>query len=96
MEELVGIFDKLVKEENFKTESKIKEVLISFFTEEKKRENFSNARCARALFEKVKFEQADRVIREKENDFSLIKKVDVEKAVEKMRPVVVEERRIGF
>lgn len=47
--------------------------------------NFSNGRMARNLFEKVKMEQANRIIKEKSKDLDLIVADDITAVVEKIR-----------
>ena len=63
-EELYKIFKQMAKNENYKIANNVKEIVIKYFSEQKKKENFANARCARNLFEKIKFEQANRIAKE--------------------------------
>ena len=94
-EELYEIFKRMVKNENYKLSNNIKPLLMDFFKQEKQKENFSNARFVRNLFEKIKFEQADRVINNNEN-MSIIKKCDVENAIRKQTKKAEKRRQIGF
>ena len=79
-EELYMIFKGLCKKEEYKIASNIKKYLVKYFETAKKNKNFSNARFVRNLFEKIKIEQANRVINEKGNG-NLIKLEDVLKAI---------------
>ncbi len=94
-EELYEIFKLMAKEDNYKLSGKIKNILIQYFEYDKRKENFANAREVRNLFEKVKFQQADRVIKNGEND-RLIKKCDIENAIKKMEPIEIKKSKIGF
>ena len=93
--ELYEIFKKMVKEEKYKLSNNIKPFLLEFFKKEKQKENFSNARFVRNLFEKIKFEQADRVVINKE-DVNVIKKCDIENAIKKQTKKIEKRRQIGF
>ena len=74
------IFKGLCKKEEYKIAPNIKNYLVKYFEVAKKCKNFSNARFVRSLFEKIKIEQANRVINEEENK-NLIKLEDVLKAI---------------
>ena len=78
-EELYIIFKELCKKEEYKIVPNIKKHLVKYFEIAKKNKNFSNARFVRNLFEKIKIEQANRVINERQNK-NLIKLEDVLKA----------------
>lgn len=78
-EELYIIFKELCKKEEYKIAPNIKKYLVKYFEIAKKNKNFSNARFVRNLFEKIKIEQANRVINERQNK-NLIKLEDVLKA----------------
>ena len=95
-EELYEIFKNMVKDENYKLSNNVKDVLLEYFRIEKKKENFANARCARNLFEKVKFEQASRVAKNKKENINLIKKCDIENVIANTVVEQPEKRRIGF
>ena len=97
-DELYQIFKNIAKEEKYRLSNNLKPILISYFNKERKKENFSNARCVRSLFEKIKFEQADRVIKQNEN-INTIKKCDIENVLNKLEDNNNNEEkknRIGF
>lgn len=94
--ELYEIFKQMTKQEKYKLASNIKPMLLQHFAIEKHCENFSNARFVRNLFEKVKFEQADRIAKNNQEDINLIKKCDVERVIRKMQVPKVEKMKIGF
>ena len=97
-EELYEIFKKMAKDNKYKITSNIKPLLVEYFGKERQKENFSNARCVRNLFEKIKFEQADRIVKDNEKDnIYLIKKCDREKALAKLKQKEeIPKRKIGF
>lgn len=95
-EEMYEIFKKMAKAESYKLSSNLKSLLLDNFRREKQKENFSNARCVRNLFEKVKFEQADRIAKNETEDIDLIKKIDIENVVEKYKEVEIIKNKIGF
>jgi len=96
-EELYKVFVKLCHKENYKLSSNLKDIIIKYFEDEKKKENFSNARCVRNLFEKVEFEQASRIVKEKNLKNSKIIREDVIKAIEKCKSNnETIKNRIGF
>ena len=73
--------------------------MITFFKEEKKKTNFANGRCVRNLFERIKFEQSNRVAKNKDDDIDLIKKEDIKNAINIIKEHNKEEkvkRPIGF
>ena len=95
--ELYQVFAKLCHKEDYKLSSNIKEIITKFFEDEKKKENFSNARCVRNLFEKVEFEQASRIVKEKNLKNNKIIREDVIKAIEKCKSNnETIKNRIGF
>lgn len=100
-EELYEIFKAMANEENYKLSSNLKSVMKKYFELEKQKPNFANGRCARNLFEKVKFEQANRVASNKNEEPNTIKKCDIEKAilkyeVPKLEKLTSSKRKIGF
>jgi len=95
-EELYEIFKTMSKEEKYKLSNNLKPILLEYFKLEKQKENFSNARCVRNLFEKVKFEQAERVASNEDEDINLIKKCDIENVIIKIMPPEKIKRKIGF
>lgn len=95
--ELYEIFKKMAKDSKYKISSNLKSLLIEYFSKEKVKDNFSNARCVRNLFEKIKFEQADRVARNSKEDIYLIKKCDIENVLNKIETIPEKRKnRIGF
>ena len=102
----------MAKEEEYKLSNNIKEVVTQYFAEAKKENNFANARCARNLFEKIKFEQANRVAKEMEKEskvlnsnnsnkstsVNLIKKCDAVNVIQKLESSnnKVSKIQIGF
>ncbi len=95
-EELLEIFNRLCRKEKYKLSKNCKETLINNFTKAKKEENFGNGRYVRNLFEKVKFEQADRIIQTNSKSINSIIKNDIEKAIQTIIFKEKEVRRIGF
>ena len=59
-------------------------------------EDFGNGRYVRNLFEKAKFEQADRIVKTKYKSKDHISKTDIEKAINSMVVNDKSVRRIGF
>lgn len=98
VEELYEIFKQMSKGENYKLGNNIKSMIMEYFEKEKKKENFANARCARSLFEKIKFEQAYRVAANEEADINLIKACDVENVIRKLNQTNQQDKKvkIGF
>ncbi|MBR3249461.1 MAG: AAA family ATPase [Clostridia bacterium] len=96
-EELYEIFKLLCKNEDYKLSSNIKQTLLQVFEIAKQQENFSNGRFVRSLFEKVKMEQANRVVKNK-TDKNLIKKCDIIETLNKLSYRKKEEKKrvIGF
>ena len=66
------------------------------FNKAKGEKNFGNGRYVRNLFEKVKFEQADRIIRSNSKAINLITKKDIENAISVISHKEKEKRIIGF
>lgn len=95
-EELLEIFYLLCKKEKYRLSSKCKEVLLDVLKKAKEDNNFGNGRYVRNLFEKVKFEQADRVIQTNSKAINSINKSDIEKAIKAMKPREKVKRMIGF
>lgn len=95
-DDLYEIFKNMVKKENYKLSSGIKQELLEFFKDEKQKENFANARCVRNIFEKVKFEQADRLAKNETDDINLIKKSDIKNAILKSKNKDQVRVKIGF
>ena len=95
-ESLYTIFQDLCRKEKYKLSSNIKNTLIEHFNIAKTKENFSNARYVRNLYEKVKIEQAYRVTTNMNENINLIKKCDIEKVVESFKLNREKLIRIGF
>lgn len=85
--ELYQIFTNMLKQEGFKLSRNCKQIVLDYFNNEinNNKDNFSNGRLARNLFEKVKMEQANRIIKEKSNNLDLITTADVTAVVEKIK-----------
>lgn len=95
-DELYEIFKQLCKKEKYKISSNIKKVLIQHFDSVKNKKNFSNARYVRSLFEKIKIEQANRVIKDNSNK-DMIKCSDITLVIEKIEKEGRKQKnRIGF
>ena len=98
-EDLYQIFKQMARDEKYLLTSNIKEVLLDYFSKEKKKYNFSNGRCVRNLFEKIKFEQSNRVAKNKDENIDLFKRIDVENAIKTIERNNIEgktNRTIGF
>ena len=96
-EELYNIFRKMLKQEKYKLSNNTKDILIDYFKLEKQKDHFANGRCVRNLFERIKFEQADRVALEDKQNIDLIKKCDIENTIQQLRLEQVDiKRTIGF
>ena len=74
----------------------IKEILQEDFKKKRKSQNFSNGRYVRNIYEKIKIEQANRVLRENDENINLIKKSDVEKILEEEKVEEIQKTKIGF
>ena len=66
------------------------------FNKAKNEKNFGNGRYVRNLFEKVKFEQADRVIQSNSKAINSITNRDIESAINGIQHNEKEKRKIGF
>ena len=99
-EELTSILKFMVDKEEYKLEEGYENQVFQYFQYEKRNceKNFGNARVARNLFDKIKFEQASRVVKEKDKkEINVIEKVDIENAISKIENrKVVKQRKIGF
>ena len=95
-EELFEIFKNLCQKENYKISPAAKKELIENFEFARNQERFSNGRHARNIFEKIKIEQASRVMETNDDDKNLIKKCDVDNILEKSKIKEVQKIRIGF
>lgn len=96
-EELYNIFRKMIKQEKYKLSNNTKDILIDYFKKEKAKEHFANGRCVRNLFERIKFEQADRVVTDNTQNIDLIKKCDIENTIKQLILEQVNTKKvIGF
>lgn len=95
--ELYQIFTNMLKQEGFKLSRNCKQIVLDYFNNEinQNRDTFSNGRLARNLFEKVKMEQANRIIKEKSQDLDLIVADDITAVVENIK-TKPSNNRIGF
>lgn len=94
--DLLEIFEKMCKKEKYKLSDKCKEILISNFKKAKKEKNFGNGRYVRNLFEKIKFEQANRIIQTDSKAINSIIKTDIENAIKTITFKEEVIRKIGF
>lgn len=95
-EELYEIFKNLCKEEKYILSSNLKSTLVEHFEQARKKENFSNGRYVRSLFEKIKIEQANRVFEDDTASRCVIRKCDIEEVIKKVKPEKQEKIKIGF
>lgn len=70
--------------------------MVKNFYKAKNEENFGNGRYVRNLFEKVKFEQADRIIQSNSKAINSITNKDIENAINTIPYREKERRKIGF
>ena len=94
--ELLEIFNGLCKKEKYKLAENCQETLINNFSLAKNEKNFGNGRYVRNLFEKIKFEQADRVVKTKNKAINSITEEDIENAIKTISYTEKEVRKIGF
>ena len=85
--ELYQIFKNMLKDEGFKLSRNCKQIVLDYFNNEinNNKYNFSNARLVRNLTEKIKMEQANRIIKQKSKDYDLIVADDITAVVEKIK-----------
>lgn len=85
--ELYQIFTNMLKAEGFKLNRNCKQIVLDYFNNEinNNKYNFSNGRLVRNLTEKIKMEQANRIIKENSKDLDLIVADDITAVVEKIR-----------
>ncbi len=95
--ELYQIFTNMLKDEGFKLNRNCKAIVQEYFRNEinNNHKNFSNGRLVRNLTEKIKMEQANRIIKEKSNNLDLIIADDITTVVEKIK-TKPSNNRIGF
>ena len=96
-EELYEIFKKMAKEDKYKLSNSIKPILLEHFEKARTNENFGNGRYVRSFFEKVKIEQADRVVTNNSNGINIITKSDVLNVIQHLElDIPKEKNKIGF
>ena len=96
-DELYEIFEGLCKEEKYILSKNCKEILIDNFTKALKQEDFGNGRYVRNLFERIKFEQEDRVIKTKSKNINNITVKDISNVLAGFKKDDGEKmKRIGF
>lgn len=96
-EELYLIFRKMIKEDGYKLDKGVKQLLLVHFEKARKQSNFGNGRYVRNLLDKIKFTQTDRITEEENADINLITKLDVKNVItvlEEQQPI--QRRKIGF
>lgn len=95
--QLYKIFANMLKDEGFKLNRNCKQIVLDYFNNEinNNKYNFSNGRLVRNLTEKIKMEQANRIIKEKSNNIDLIVRDDVIAVVEKIK-TKPSKNMIGF
>ena len=84
IEELYRIFEMLCKEEKFNLSKNCKETLYANFEIVKNIQDFGNGRYVRNLFEKIKFEQANRLVKSKSKNLNTITEKDIKEAIKSM------------
>ena len=77
----------MLKDEGFKLNRNCKAIVEDYFRNEinNNKDNFSNGRLVRNLTEKIKMEQANRIIKQKSKDLDLIIADDITAVVEKIK-----------
>ena len=96
-EELLEIFLQLCKNEKYKISPEGKEKLLTIFEKAKKDQDFGNGRYVRNIFEKIKFEQADRIAKTNSKQIDNIIVEDIYNAINSIRkPGKENHRKIGF
>lgn len=94
--ELLEIFNKMIKDSNFYLEKGLEEILLKHFEEARKYRNFGNARYIRNFVERLKIKQANRLIDENSNDLYKFTKEDLENTIKSMKKIKSSYRQIGF
>lgn len=94
--ELLKIFESLCKNEKYRLSNSCKEILKNNFIKARENENFGNGRYVRNLFEKVKFEQANRIAQTNSKSINSINSCDIENAIKLIHCNKNEVRKIGF
>lgn len=94
--ELLEIFSDLCKKEHYNLSSNCKEILLDNFRKVKKQESFGNGRYVRNIFEKIKFEQADRIIKTNSKNMNSITVQDINNTLSNIKVKYIEKQKIGF
>lgn len=96
-DELYQIFINLIKQEGFDLDKTCKQIIMDYLQNEIKNadESFGNGRLARNLLEKIKMEQATRLVNTKSKDLDLITADDVTNVVNKIKTTAT-KKKIGF
>lgn len=95
--ELLEIFNGLCKKEKYTLSKEGKELLIEHFRNAKRQENFGNGRYVRNIFEKIKFEQADRIVKSNTKASNSINMSDIRAVLDNENlSKQVKTRVIGF
>ena len=95
-EELLEIFKKMCKNEKYKLSNSCEELLMHDFHIAKYENNFGNGRYVRNLFEKVKFEQANRIAHSNISAIDTITKSDIKNTISTIPHNENKRIRIGF
>lgn len=94
--ELYQIFENMCKKEKYKITTGCKDLLIQNFKQAKLKESFGNGRYVRNIFEKIKFEQADRVIKTNSKNVNTITLADIKHVLMQEESKEMPKRVIGF
>ena len=95
-EELLEILKKMCKKEKYKLSNSCEELLMHDFHIAKYENNFGNGRYVRNLFEKVKFEQANRIAHSNISAIDTITKSDIKNTISTIPHNENKRIRIGF
>ncbi len=96
-DELYKIFKKMLQDDGYKLSANIRQVLVEHFNKVRLKDDFGNGRYARSLFEKIKFEQADRCATDAISDANVITRPDVINVVHRLElDIPKAKNRIGF
>ena len=97
VDELYQILTNGIKQEGFTLDKDCKTPITEYFENEVKNadDNFGNARMVRSFFERIKLEQATRIVDTKSKDINLITTADVSNVIEKIKTQKTQVK-IGF
>ena len=96
-EELLQIFNKFIKDGNFKISKGCEKLLLENFRKIANRKNIGNGRYVRNLYEKTKIIQANRIMKSSDtSNINYIRIADIQEAINQMKEIVPEKRPIGF